>query len=453
MTLTAGLRRSFPTLGLVVAPFRWIGRSRRRIWVAALLLLAMIAGPPLWWAMQLIGLPDIGDPFDVETFRAFTITEDRNAFALYRQAAAQLKPWERFRKPSDKNVDMLAPWSKADPEVRRWTEENREALALYRQGSERPDALDRAPAFQPGQSEDWEVWPHLYSLQVMARLEGSRLEEQDDMAGAWGWYRAILRCLRHIGMHGTVYRRRNAQRWYNQLRIRLMAWAADPRTTPSMLRQALDDVVASESLSPSESYTLKAEYLDVDRLLDEPGGPVSQRAPSWLLSLGSPDYRLTPEQARSLYDAWRIWRREPERSRRVIRLATANWLAYHDLPPGDRPSPDPNASLVFDFYPFGPGAPANARVLSPQALGRWLDSTIDASFLLGYWGWNRLRLQERRDHRALLILLGTQLYRRERGTDPPTPKALVGPYLKGLLSDDLDDERDETIPRAGDTIE
>src|SRR5207248_716542 len=77
MTHTATLRRNFPTLcWLSTAPFRWFGKSRRRIWAVASVVLAMIAGPPLWWAIQLVGLPDIGEPFDVQAFRSFTIPDD-----------------------------------------------------------------------------------------------------------------------------------------------------------------------------------------------------------------------------------------------------------------------------------------------------------------------------------------------------------------------------------------
>ena len=96
-----------------------------------------------------------------------------------------------------------------------------------------------------------------------------------------------------------------------------------------------------------------------------------------------------------------------------------------------------------------PTAPANARVVSPQALARWLDSSIDANFLLGSWGWKMVRTQERSNHRALLILLGQQLYRRDFGTDAPTPEVLVGPYLKSLPAEFPEDGRDETIPAAG----
>ena len=39
---------------------------------------------------------------------------------------------------------------------------------------------------------------------------------------------------------------------------------------------------------------------------------------------------------------------------------------------------------------------------------------------------------ERENHGELLMLLATELYRRDHGTDPPTPEALVGPYLERL---------------------
>ena len=118
------------------------------------MLLAMIVGPPVWWTMQLLGLPDIGDPFDVQAFRAFTIPDDRNAYVLYHQAATLLKPWDPYRQDRGQpRSNMLAPWSKAIPELRRWAEENREALAVYRQGTERPDALDAIPS--SGESHEY----------------------------------------------------------------------------------------------------------------------------------------------------------------------------------------------------------------------------------------------------------------------------------------------------------
>ncbi len=458
MTSFATFRRSFPTFRLIVAPFRWVGRSRLRILIAILVLLSMIAVPPLWWATQLLGLPDIGEPFDVKAFQAFTIPDDRNAFVLYRQATAVLKPLRRPGVP--RAYDPLARWSKSISIVQDWAEENLGALALYRQGTERPDALDSEIGLN---RENWTTFDALWSFRLLVLLEASRLEEQGDMAGAWGWYRAILRNFHHIGMHGPAIRRLVAQGWHKEVLDRLTTWAADPRTTPAMLRQALEDVVACESLAPSETDTLKVEYLAMERMLDDPNGPGVQRPPAWFMSIAArPSTRFllyllrgyrTPEQIQSLFEAWRVWRREPERSRRVLRLAMANWLAYYDMAPEDRPNPDLNTFSDFDFYAFGSQAPAKARVLTPDDLSRWLASTHDALAMLGPLRLNTVRITEWANHRDLLILIGTQLYRRDHGTDPPTPEALVGPYLKRLPSELPDDERDQAIPNAGKTVQ
>jgi hypothetical protein len=274
-------------------------------------------------------------------------------------------------------------------------------------------------------------------FQQMALLEASRREEHGDMAGAWEIYRAALRTTYHIRQHATLVRRLSAQAWHTEVRDRVTSWAANARTTPALIRRALDDVIACEALAPSESYTLKSEYLNVEDLLDSPGNPGRHTPPAWMISLGSrPAIQslavvLPPEQIQSIVDAWRTWRREPERSRRVFRLVAANWLAYYDLPPGQRPSADPNVAR-WELYPLGPSAPANARALSPEALGRWLDTVHDAQEILQLFNWRGIRIKEWAGHRELVIRLASALYRRDHGTDPPEPEVLVGPYLKRL---------------------
>jgi hypothetical protein len=459
MALLATLRRSFPTVRLIVAPFRWIGKSRRRIWCTVSILLAIVASPPLYWATQLWGLPDVGDPFDVAAFRAFTIPDDRNAYVLYRQAAAALKPWEPHQKAAGNPVNpLLVPWSKAMPEVHRWVEENREALAVFRRGAERPDALEGLSVTGPGRDLG-PLFEPLSRLHILALLEGSRLEEQGDLAGAWDWFRSDLRAIRHIGMHAPILRRVFLQRWHNDLRNRLIAWAGDPRTTPALLRQALDDVIACESLAPSETYTLQAEYVNVASMLDGPDNLGRNIPPPWLIKLVTSHGGraigpfLHPKMMNSVSNAWRFWWREPERSRRVIRLIVANWLAYYDLAPGKRPNADPNPELIYDLYPFGPEAPARARALSPEALDRWLRTTHDAPAMFHISELNGVRTHEWANHRDVLIRLGTALYRRDHGTDPLTPEALVGPYLKSLPAELPDDDRTEAIPLSGTTVE
>ena len=387
-----------------------------------------------------------------------TIPDDRNAFVLYRQAAERVKPLSDFEKRTGSQVDHLARWSKTTPEVRRWAEANCEAMAIYRQGAEMPNALDsEIGSHQPA----GKAFQTLRPFYFLALLEGSRLEEQGDMAGAWGCYRAMLRAVHHIGMHGTTFKRLISQRWHSELRDRVTTWAADPRTTTALIRQAISDVSAFESLAPSEIDTLKLEYLELERMLDDPKGPGAQMPAIWLRSVASWKSMqvllsiLTPEQRRSISRWWRFWRREPERSRRVIRLLIANWLAYYDLPPEDRPKPDLRLVFLRDGFSsssttihiYALDVPAWTRALSPEAVGRWLKSTHDAQILLRMIDLRTVQGRVWANQRDLLILLGTQLYRRDHGTNPPTPEALVGPYLKSLPAEFPDDVRDEAIPR------
>ena len=318
---------------------------------------------------------------------------------------------------------------------------------MYRRGTERPDALDVVP---PNTPESWTVMRHLWSFHVLAQLEAARLEQQGDMAGAYGWYRAAFRATYHLGRRGSAIARMNANRGHAELVVHFTRWAADPRTTPAILRQALDDAVAWGAFTPSESYTLKAEYPAVQQMLESPHSPGRQMAVMRLRTmLGSRAYQLSPDQARAISDAWRSWRREPERSRRVLRLVLANWLAYEELPPDRRPDPDPKVSGSYEFYAFGPEAPAGSR-LSPEALARWLATTSDAPDLLRALDIRRNRFGERASHRALVVLLARELYRRDHGASSPSDEALVGPYLKELPDDGQGDAGRQAMPDAGD---
>ncbi len=116
----------------------------------------------------------------------------------------------------------------------------------------------------------------------------------------------------------------------------------------------------------------------------------------------------------------------------MIRLLTANWLAYLDLPPGNRPMRDPKV-VEFDVYLLGPQSPAKARALSLESLDRWYDSAHDAQQVLGDLDSTSVQTLERANHAAILLLLATELYRRDHhGANPPAPEALVGSYLERL---------------------
>jgi hypothetical protein len=79
-------------------------------------------------------------------------------------------------------------------------------------------------------------------------------------------------------------------------------------------------------------------------------------------------------------------------------------------------------------------------------LAEWLVGTRDAKFLLSFWPWPAIRATERREHRALVVLLAGELYKRDRGAPASSDQMLVGPYLAELPADGSAELDDGTAP-------
>jgi hypothetical protein len=442
MSPTTPTRPPTPPLRWLLAPLLWLERARgRRRLALALLYLAIlaVAGLFAWWALSLRGLPDVGDPFDVAAFGTVRLPDDQNAFVLYRQAVAQLKR-ANIRMSSGRNTPS-DDWATADDAMRRWVLDNREALATWLRATRRPDAL----LVQPGQmtiATNLDVVQALRDFARLALLEGSRRAQAGDPSAAAELYAALLRSSRHAGMHGAVIQRLIGAAILRLAVHRVTAWAEDPRVNAEALRRVLADAIAAEAMTPPTSEIFKVEYLALRNELDRPG-PVSAGA-------------LREFQAGSALGEFQDWTaylpggmplrlfllREPERSRRVVRLLFANWLAYVDRPPaqrqpaaiaapGARPALNP---FPFPFYQGDPDAPASSRALSPQELGRWFGTTIYARLLLPALESARSAAGgDRGQLRTLQVILAEQLYRRDHGgAAPKSLGALVGRYVPAL---------------------
>ena len=422
MPTAARPRPSRAAFDLLMTPARWLeqARGRRRgVLLASYLLLGGIAGVFGRRAVSLNGLPDVGDPFDVRAEVAIDVPEAENAFVLYGQAAAKLKElnaedWRRFA--------MISTWSQSDPAYRRWVETNREASDLIRRGSERPKGLYHRPGESTFETP-LEVTQRLRQFARLAPMEASRLEEAGDLAGAWAWHRALLRASRHVGGHGTSIQ---ALIGIAMLRVAsgpASTWAADPRVGAPLLRRALRDVMDCEAMSPRASDALRVEYLCMMKAIDAPGPLLRYELagdPVWY-------HHLTGLMRAGLY-----LKREPERSRRVTRLAFANWLAQCDRPPNGRARLAMRAPDVY-LYDADPAAPAAANALPPGTAGEWMKSTELAARFGPMYFWVVAAFdRDRRTLAALKVTLAEQLYRREHGRPPGTLGALVSPDLPAL---------------------
>ena len=96
----------------------------------------------IWWLNSLNGLPDVGDPFDVAAFRAFGLPDEQNAFTYLRRASEKLTPIRGWN--GGEPGQLKFSWSTANPMLREWAGENREAFELFLQGAEQADAANPA---------------------------------------------------------------------------------------------------------------------------------------------------------------------------------------------------------------------------------------------------------------------------------------------------------------------
>jgi hypothetical protein len=423
----------------------------RQLWRVTLVLAIGLAvattAPSVWWLNSLNGLPDIGDPFDVAAFRAFRVPDDQNAFTFLRRAEEKLTP-----SPSP---NLVLSWSQADPKLREWVKANRQAIDLFQQGADQPDAANpEGDSVVNGER-----------LALLVLLEAGRREEIGEMAGAWDCYRAILRMATHTRRRGSLEQRRDVYYYWDVLlRKRFATWAADPKTTIPQLRGALEEALKNEPEPEWDSFTIKAGYLAMMRSLEQPVPHIMQQDVGWEYHLSLGDMQLSPDMAGYLDAGCRFLLREPERSRRVLRLLFANWLAHVE-----RREPGPQQPAVraafpllnstnrvswgktrVSLYPVGPLASAGARSLPPQELARWLVATNDAKLRILVaniqWSWSPDRLRDRKDYRELVVMLAEEIYRRDRGSRPPSEDALVGTYLKSLPDDGSADLDDGTAP-------
>ena len=198
--------------------------------VLGLLFLAAVL--EIYRGASLLGLRDIGDPFDVAAFRSFRVADDQDAIAVLRDINEKLKAAPMPSLP--RAVRRLGPnvgWSKAAPEIRDWVTAHREVLAMFQAAAERPDGIPNPESYRD------HSYYYLGELSWLVILEASRLQEQGDMAGAWSWYRVLFRMKNHVIRRGSIFQRFVVDRNCSSLAPAIATWAADRRTSASLLRR------------------------------------------------------------------------------------------------------------------------------------------------------------------------------------------------------------------------
>lgn len=417
---------------VVLAPFRLLERTRgwkRRALVLSYLVCGFIGLGGCWWLGSLSGLPDIGEPFDVATYRTQRLAPEDDAFTMYREAVALL-----VEGPIETSFGRLrrgkyqAGWEQAGQEVRDWVARNRPALAVWRRGTERDDAI--AIRFDQWRLDGGQrPLARMVDFLSLAVLEAARHEEADQPAEAWEWYRAALRASRHVGMHGS-----SSSRFLGSVIVSSVSdclnrrWLEHTALDTRLRRRAIEDLQAIVAMTPPHSEAIKGDYLEVMDKLDRPT--------SWL---GPQATELFDhEQYPMLFQVLLKIKREPERSRRVFNIIFAHWLASVDKPPRQRPRMvetrqlDNQTHPDFPYY-AEPGQRDPAHPLSSEQLYRWYQSTVIGRGLSPPL-YHRVNGMDR--ERALLanliVGLAEDVYLAEQGRPAQSVQDLVGTVLSEL---------------------
>jgi hypothetical protein len=403
---------------ILLAPLRAVERTRGWRLVGLLAVYGLVAALVvvlLWRRSQLGQIPDVGEPFDVAAHRSRSkVADDRNAFIPYRQPALRFRDMNDVEGGSFNKANLE--WAKADGTLRDWVADQDQAMALLCEGSQRPEAFLEAPEHLKGilaASEKQEVIRRLSWIGDSALFKAGRLQSERDLVGSWALLKAVVRTSRHMIRAVPTSSSQTTSIILVQFAHEPVArWASDPSASFTLLRQALDDLIAAEALTPPLSLTYREGYLAADELLDD----------------------LAPGQMAFL-------RGEPERSRRLLRLLIANDLRWCDQPLNVRPS-----FAVRGLKIYGPDPSPNAKALpmAPEDLARLADSSLIVPALawrledIESWAkndlWSLGRLKE-----AIAIALFT----RETGRPPASPAEALRRY-QPIAGDSSD--RDEAEP-------
>lgn len=393
----------------------------------------LLAAPFLYRGYRISRVPDIGDPFDIEAFGTVQIAPADNAMTQYKLAAALLRSRSYTGPPESENEEKTwnEGWAHATLPVQKWLDDNQPALAEWRKGTERSQAVLIQPKdFRFDSTLD--VIQEAREFTRLARLQAERCAHEGDLEAAWGWLLASFRASRHVQQNGVLIQRLVGMAMFFSTADGTRRWAAYPNVTAEMLRKALAEFREADQLTPPNSVAMKAEYLVLRNTLRD------------IKSLSEfVDDVPTGLQSPALFVMG-----EPELSLKVFQHVFANQLSELDKPKWSRV---PTAAGVFKLYDLPPGV---TKSLPARELDKIVESAILARLTLPAYQQADVAMQREAARRsAVSLMLACQLYFRRHEDWPAKVENLVPDILAEPPVDPLGKSGElMRLKRAGDGL-
>ncbi len=381
----------------------------------------LLVAPFVYRGYRIGSVPDIGDPFDADAFGSVVIASDDNAMTHYREAQTLFRKRTSFS-PEDDEKAFEFGWTQTSEPIRKWLEDNQPALAQWRKGTERSQAVVIQPKDMRFEST-LEVIQETREFARLARLQAERSAHDGDVDAAWGWLLAVVRASRHVEQNGCLIQRLVGIAIHHSAADGINRWAANPKVTPDLLRKALVELHEADQLTPPISVAMKTEYLVLRNTLRE------AKSLTDLTEIGTLGSSTGPSsiQSSALYVMG-----EPELSLKVFQHVFANQLSEIDKPMRDRA---PTTVGVFHLYNLPPGT---SRCLPAFDLDEVVHSAPLARLTLPAYQQSDVATQRESVRRAVVpVMLGCQLHRRLHGDWPAKVEDLVPDILTELPQDPL----------------
>jgi hypothetical protein len=393
------------------------------------LVIFVLAGLLMYRQSRLADIPDIGDPFDLETVAAMEVDPAANAAADYDAAFSML---DGSSEPDWEELDVLLSgrWDARTPQFDQWLRDNEPALDRWRKGTER-DAYQQAPLKELTVENSMASVSDARTFSRLAALKGLQAESAGDLDGALDWHRAHFRFCRHIGMFGPPIERMVGAALHAKAADAIVRWAAADRLSGSQLATALVDVRSDYELTPPNSVRVLAEYFvtmdqlnrlqevaDAHRQVEEFVAPYRET-----FGAHGVEGRRFPSRSELLLA------NEPELTRRLLRHQVANLLTFIDQPRDDRPAILSCEAAYYDSQPTAVG-----QFLEPARFEKAVDGSALAKFLLmKVASGGSFTTREEARQGMLETILAAEQYRRVHGVFPVT----IGDLVESDLIDEV----------------
>jgi hypothetical protein len=415
--------------------------KRRWYWRVAGFLLSPVVGGPvavvilvlagllMYRQSRLTGIPDIGDPFDLETVAAMEEDPADNAHADYEAAVSMLN---RDFEPDYKEFDAILSghWEQRTPECDQWLRDNEPALERWRQGTERA-AYQRAPLKELTVENALVSVADSQTFCRLATLKGLQAESAGDLDGAWHWHRAHFRFCRHVGMFGPPIERMLGAALHAGAADAIVRWAADDRLNGSQLAAALANVRRDYELTPPHSVRVLAEYfVTMDQLNRLQEVADAHRQVEEFVAPYRETFRAHGVEGRRFPSRFELLlANEPELTRRLLRHQVANLLTFIDQPRNNRPATLSCEAAYYDSPPT-----AVDQFLEPDRFEKAVDGSALAKFLLmKVASGGSFTTREEARQGMLETILAAEQYRRVHGVFPVT----IGDLVEADLIDEV----------------